>query len=99
LHVTSAARVRVFVVFVATLAAPSIGQAATFTVNSTLDAVDAAPGDGICATAGAVCMLRAAIQEAHALAGTDTIVVSNEFSGRRLTKVHLTADVRALSRR
>jgi len=75
LHVKSAARVRVFVVFVATLAAPSLGQAATFTVNSTLDAVDAAPGDGICATAGAVCTLRAAIQEANALAGTDTIVV------------------------
>jgi CSLREA domain-containing protein len=47
-----------------------------FTVNDTGDAVDAAPGDGTCATAGAVCTLRAAIQEANALAGGDVI----EFS-------------------
>jgi CSLREA domain-containing protein len=46
-----------------------------FTVDSTLDAVDAAPGDGLCATGGGVCTLRAAIQEANALAGSDTIVV------------------------
>jgi CSLREA domain-containing protein/LPXTG-motif cell wall-anchored protein len=50
-------------------------QAATFTVNSTADAVDATPGNGVCATAGAVCTLRAAIQEANALAGDDIITV------------------------
>ncbi len=50
-------------------------QAATFTVNSTVDAVDAFPGDGVCATAGGVCTLRAAIQEANALAGADVITV------------------------
>lgn len=50
-------------------------QAATFTVNSTTDAVDASPGNGVCATAGAVCTLRAAIQEANALAGDDTITL------------------------
>src|SRR5437660_359344 len=50
-------------------------QAATFTVDSTLDAVDAHPGDGVCATATNVCTLRAAIQEANALAGADTINV------------------------
>src|SRR2546425_290335 len=49
--------------------------AATFTVNSTADAVDATPGDGRCATATSSCTLRAAIQEANALAGPDTIVV------------------------
>ncbi|MEP7305923.1 MAG: choice-of-anchor Q domain-containing protein [Acidobacteriota bacterium] len=65
----------VFAVLIATLAAPAIGQADTFTVNSTLDDVDATPGDGICATSCAVCTLRAAIQEANALAGTDTIIV------------------------
>lgn len=54
------------------LSVPQI-QAATFNVNSTTDAVDATPGNGVCATAGAVCTLRAAIQEANALAGTDTI--------------------------
>lgn len=47
--------------------------AATFTVNNNGDAPDAAPGDGICATVGGVCTLRAAIQEANALSGTDTI--------------------------
>src|SRR5262245_44034272 len=50
-------------------------QAATFTVNSTADAVDAHPGDGVCATATHVCTLRAAIQEANALAGADIINV------------------------
>ena len=49
------------------------GRAAIFSVNSTTDAVDAAPGNGICATATGVCTLRAAIQEANALAGADTI--------------------------
>ncbi len=50
-------------------------QMATFTVSSTADAVDANPGDGICATSGGVCTLRAAIQETNALAGVDTITV------------------------
>lgn len=50
-------------------------SAATFVVNSTTDAVDATPGDGACATAGAVCTLRAAITEANALAGADIITL------------------------
>ena len=45
----------------------------TFTVNSTNDAVDVNPGDGTCATAAGECTLRAAIQEANAYAGTDTL--------------------------
>ncbi|MFI5198992.1 MAG: CSLREA domain-containing protein, partial [Candidatus Limnocylindrales bacterium] len=44
------------------------------TVNSTSDAPDANPGDGVCATAGAVCSLRAAITEANLHAGRDTIL-------------------------
>lgn len=48
-------------------------SAAVFTVNNTGDASDADPGDGICATTGNVCTLRAAIEEANALAGSDTI--------------------------
>ncbi|MEW5989035.1 MAG: choice-of-anchor Q domain-containing protein, partial [Chloroflexota bacterium] len=48
---------------------------ATFTVNSTIDAVDANPGDGICATAAGECTLRAAVQEANALAGADAITL------------------------
>src|SRR3990172_500707 len=49
--------------------------AATFTVNSTADAVDIIPGDGICASALDGFTLRAAIQEANASAGADTIVL------------------------
>lgn len=65
---------RVTLCAVALLAAvPGTLQAATFTVNSTADVVDATPGDGVCATAGAVCTLRAATEEANALAGSDTI--------------------------
>ena len=49
----------------------------TFTVNGTADLVDANPGDGICASAGpaSICSLRAAIEEANASPGDDTIVV------------------------
>ena len=48
-------------------------QGATFTVNSTADAVDSNPGDGICEDGAGNCTLRAAITEANALAGPDTI--------------------------
>ena len=42
-------------------------RAATFTVNSILDAADANPGDGICESApGGPCTLRAAVEEANA---------------------------------
>ncbi|HSP55757.1 MAG TPA: CSLREA domain-containing protein [Dehalococcoidia bacterium] len=54
---------------------PPRADAATFVVNDTGDAVDAALGNGSCATAGAVCTLRAAIQEANALGGADTITL------------------------
>lgn len=57
-------------------AAESAAQAAvgfTFIVNSSKDAADRQPGDGACATAAGVCTLRAAIQEANALAGLDQI--------------------------
>ncbi len=44
-------------------------------VDGTTDAPDVNPGDGVCATAGAECALRAAIQEANAIAGDDRIVL------------------------
>lgn len=47
--------------------------AATFVVTTPDDLVDAAPGNATCASAGGSCSLRAAIQEANALAGADTI--------------------------
>ena len=53
--------------------------AASFTVDSTADAVDANPGDGVCLAVSppqpGSCTLRAAIQEPNALAGADTITV------------------------
>src|SRR5918992_3834357 len=48
---------------------------AQFTVNSTSDARDAHPGNGVCATIAGACTLRAAIQEANALPGADVIDV------------------------
>jgi len=49
----------------------------TFTVDSMLDtapADDANPGDGSCLTSGGICTLRAAIQEANASTGANTII-------------------------
>src|SRR4051794_1110925 len=45
-------------------------------VNSTVDEVDAHPGDGICLTASNVCSLRAAIQEANAYSIQNNVVVT-----------------------
>jgi hypothetical protein len=49
--------------------------AATFDVNNAADVPDASPGDGFCRTASnnTTCTLRAAIMEANALPGLDTI--------------------------
>jgi CSLREA domain-containing protein len=58
------------------LGTAAASNGATFVVDSTSDAVDATPGDGTCATAGGECTLRAAIMEANALAGADTVVLS-----------------------
>lgn len=65
---------------VAALAAPADVFAATFTVNNTNDFDDETPGDGACRSRlGDArvnrCSLRAAIQEANALPGDDTIVL------------------------
>lgn len=57
------------------LATPFDALGATFMVNSTIDAVDAAVGDGVCATAGGVCTLRAAVQEANWHGGTEVITL------------------------
>jgi CSLREA domain-containing protein len=47
--------------------------ATTLTVNATTDGADVAPGNGVCDDGTGSCTLRAAIQEANALAGTDVI--------------------------
>lgn len=48
-----------------------------FVVNSPVDAVDANPADDRCATAGGVCTLRAAIQQANAIPGMNEIVLGS----------------------
>lgn len=58
-----------------TSAAALPAAAATFQVNATVDAVDATPGNGVCATAAGKCTLRAAIQEANSLVGVDRVKV------------------------
>src|SRR5918992_4540108 len=54
-------------------AQPAAGAHAEFIVNSPGTATDAKPGDGVCATSSGVCTLRAAIHEANAHAGHDSI--------------------------
>ena len=49
------------------------GVLATFTVNTTVDTVDVTPGDGLAQDAAGNTSLRAAVMEANALAGADTI--------------------------
>jgi CSLREA domain-containing protein len=64
------------------VAAPG-ATAAVFTVDSTIDAVDAMPGDTHCETVDHACTLRAAVQEANELPGADEINVpagTYEFS-------------------
>ena len=61
----------------ATGSSEAVAQAAavmTFTVNSTLDEYDSNQNDGVCNTASGVCTLRAAIQQANANVGSDTIL-------------------------
>ena len=47
----------------------------TFTATSVLDTVDVNPGNGECADAGGNCTLRAAVMEANASAGSDTVIL------------------------
>jgi uncharacterized repeat protein (TIGR01451 family)/CSLREA domain-containing protein len=65
-----------YAVMALTVAMPS--HAATFTVDSTADTLDVSPGDGICADVSGLCTLRAAIQEANALSGSDSIVLDTD---------------------
>ena len=67
--------VRFMCLSVVLMATAAAANAATFVVNSFDDLADATPGDGVCATATSVCTLRAAISEANALAGDDSITL------------------------
>jgi CSLREA domain-containing protein len=65
--------VLVLIGFAALLGAEASAQV-TFTVNSTVDAVDATPGDGACASAAGQCTLRAAIDEINSLQSTSAVI-------------------------
>jgi hypothetical protein len=59
----------------ATLLLSSASGAATFLVDTFPDGVDVLPGDGVCAAASGGCTVRAAVMEANALLGPDTVIV------------------------
>jgi hypothetical protein len=63
------------------LACATAAHAATFTVTDTCDDHDATPGDGQCDNGFGACCLRAAIEEANALTGADTIHFDIPASG------------------
>src|SRR5947207_4209169 len=64
------------------LALPAASGATTaFTVDQAGDSHDANPGDGVCADAIGNCTLRAAIEEANALAGKQTILFNLPLAG------------------
>jgi len=68
------------------LAVPGAASAVEYEVNATNDEPDANPGTGDCLTAGSVCSLRAAIQEANATTGIiDTIKFAPSFNGEVAT--------------
>ncbi|MGE0614263.1 MAG: choice-of-anchor Q domain-containing protein [Bacteriovoracia bacterium] len=54
-------------------AALRLRTAKTYVVDATSDATDASPGDGTCATAGAVCTLRAAVAEIVGAGGGNVV--------------------------
>ena len=54
---------------------------AAFNVNTAADTDDAAAGNGTCADSGGNCSLRAAVQEANAHAGADTITFAPALNG------------------
>lgn len=62
--------------------------ASTMLVNSSQDAVDAAPGDGVCASTAGTCTLRAAVMEADALAGPNVVVLPSGAFTITLVALH-----------
>jgi hypothetical protein len=65
---------------------PGVGVGATFTVNSSSDVHDPRPGDGICGDSdGGFCTFRAAVEEAAALQGSDTVRFEQGLTPVRLT--------------
>lgn len=61
--------------------AASTSANTTFIVNSLADFAESNSGDGLCGVSGGICTLRAAIQEANALPGDETITFSPHLAG------------------
>lgn len=61
-----------------------VTEAATFTVNSTNDTDDANPGDGVAQDSNGDTTLRAAVEEANALAGADIIQFDSGLNGQTI---------------
>ncbi len=74
---------RLNIAFLAVFSLVNLANAATFTIDIAADdsdAHDVNPGNGVCADNFGSCTLRAAIEEANANAGTDTILFANSFA-------------------
>ena len=63
------------VVAVLLLVAAAGARGAGFLVDSTVDAIDSVPGDGICSSVAGECTLRAAVIEANQFPGPDSISI------------------------
>jgi hypothetical protein len=94
-------QIQLFGVFVCMfLVLPTSSFSADFIVNNAGSYPDNNPGDGICDTflAGSHCTFQAAIDEANARSGADTITFSQAYnygaglSGFVITDAHLTID-------
>ena len=70
-----------------------LANAATFTVDTTSDTVDASPGNGSCADSTGACSLRAAIEEANALAGADNINLPIGTYALTIDELQITGDL------
>lgn len=67
--------------------------AATYQVNDQADERDERPGDGICRAASGNCTLRAALEEANALPGADTIALEDGYYILSLGQLDVTDDL------
>lgn len=72
---------------------PAPASAATFAVDSGSDGPDIALGDGACASGDGSCTLRAAVGEANALPGPDTITLEARKHTVASTPIIITDDV------
>lgn len=78
-------RILLLLLFSSVVLLTGTARAANFTVNNNADTSDVAAGNGICADALGNCTLRAAVQEANALAGDDSISFAASLMNATIT--------------